>query len=157
MSIHVVFVCLGNICRSPMAEGIFQHLVQEAGLENKISSDSCGTSSYHVGDQPHRGTQRVLKKKKIRYEHRSRQLSDKDLATADYLIAMDGSNLDGIHKRGGTKAATALLLPYAAEAHVREVRDVPDPYYVGRFEDVYDLVESGCKGLLAHIREEHGI
>src|SRR5437762_1508755 len=103
MSVRVVFVCLGNICRSPMAEGVFRHLVKEAGLQDKIEVDSCGTGSWHIGEPAHSGTQRVLAKHGMDYKHEARQLCNADLTDADYLVAMDSDNLRGIRRLGATQ------------------------------------------------------
>lgn len=154
MTVRVVFVCLGNICRSPMAEAVFQDMVNKAGLSDEIIVDSVGTGSWHVGEPPHRGTQQVLKEHGIQFDHRAQQLAANDLKTADYLIAMDRDNLSSIRRIGSTEAETGLLLDYAN--NVNEV-DVPDPYYSGGFDHVYRLVEAGCRGLLEHIRQQEGI
>lgn len=153
--VRVLFVCLGNICRSPMADGIFRHLVSEAGLADQFEIDSAGTSSYHVGEESHRGTRRVLAANGIQYSHRSRQVRGRELNDWDYLIAMDGSNLSNLERMAdGFEGQMGLLLDYASGVGIREV---PDPFYVGRFEEVFDLVEQGCRGLLAHIREKEGV
>jgi protein-tyrosine phosphatase len=154
MAVKVVFVCLGNICRSPMAEGVFKHLVKQAGLEDKISIDSCGTGGWHIGEAPHVGTQKVLAKHGIDYRHQARQLHSVDYDEANYLIAMDSDNLRDIMRAGTGGAEVAKLLDYAKGI---EEADVPDPYYTGRFDEVYDLVLAGSKGLLAHIRHKEGI
>jgi len=145
---------MGNICRSPMAEGVFRHMVEQARLSDQIAVDSCGTGSWHVGERPHRGTQKVLRKHGIDYAGRARQLAATDFAHADYLIAMDGDNLRVLRQRTSTSAEVGLLLDYADG--VRE-REVPDPYYSGGFDYVYELVEAGCRGLLAHIRQKEGL
>lgn len=155
--IRVLFVCLGNICRSPMAEGVFQHLVDEAGLSAQIAVDSAGTGSWHVGEQAHRGTRQVLAAHGIDYRGRARQISSADLKHFDYIMAMDADNLDGVRAlvaRHDSPAVIRLFMDYAPEAGEREV---PDPYYDGRFEVVYDLVRQAAAGLLAHIRAEHGL
>ena len=154
MTVNVVFVCLGNICRSPMAEAVFSDMVEKAGLSDQIDIDSCGTGSWHVGEAPHRGTQQVLRKHDISYSHRARQIDNSDLAEADYLVAMDRSNLSDVQRMGDTDADLRLLLDYADSV---DEKDVPDPYYTGGFDTVYRLVEAGCEGLLAHIREQEGI
>ncbi len=154
MAVHVVFVCLGNICRSPMAEAIFKDMVEKEGLAGEITVDSVGTGSWHVGANAHRGTLQVLRTHGIDFAHRARQIDRSDLENADYLIAMDRSNLDDIRRLGPTHAETGLLLDYAPG--IRE-RDVPDPYYTGGFDHVYELVRAGCRGLLDHIREQEGI
>lgn len=154
MTVKVVFVCMGNICRSPMAEGVFAHLVKQAGLSHMIEVDSCGTGSWHIGESPHRGTQRMLAQAGIDYRHHARQLSHADLQEADYLIAMDSENLRAIQRFGRTDAKVGLLLDYAKGV---EASDVPDPYYTDRFEEVYELVEAGCRGLLEHIRRTEGL
>ncbi|NDJ79182.1 MAG: low molecular weight phosphotyrosine protein phosphatase [Chloroflexi bacterium] len=156
MTVRVLFVCLGNICRSPMAEGVFQHVVQEAGLSDQITVDSAGTGSWHVGEQPHRGTRGVLRKHGIQYEHRARQITRQDFASFDYILTMDNSNLTNVKRMmpDNSDAEVRPFLDYAEDAGTKEV---PDPYYDGRFEEVYDLVSQAAEGLLAHIRDEHGL
>src|SRR5437868_4309094 len=124
--IKVLFVCLGNICRSPMAEGVFANLVREAGLEDKIEIDSAGTGSWHIGEKAHRGTLAVLDKNRIPYNGRARRLTRDDLKTYDYIIPMDEENLADIKTLGSVKGKMALLLSFAPELGVSEV---PDPYF----------------------------
>lgn len=154
MPVQVTFVCLGNICRSPMAEAVFQHLVEQAGLTDKISVDSCGTGGWHAGEPPHPGTRKVLENHAVPYLHQARQISQLDLTGADYLIAMDQDNLQDIRNLGPARGETALLLSYAPQL---EIREVPDPYYTNRFEEVYQMVDAGCRGLLAHIRQKEDL
>lgn len=154
MAVRVVFVCLGNICRSPMAEAVFRDMVEKAGLSSEIEVDSVGTGSWHVGEPAHRGTQQVLRAHGIDARHEARQINAGDLRDADYLIAMDRSNLSAIRGMGSTDAEVSLLLDYAEGV---DETDVPDPYYTGGFDHVYALVEAGCRGLLEHIRQKEGI
>lgn len=155
--IKVLFVCLGNICRSPMADGVFQHMVKEAGLDNQITVDSAGTGSWHVGEAAHPGTRKVLKANGINYNGRARQFTPADLRDYDYVLAMDSSNLSNIQRVAGSssKAEVRKFLSYANQAGLTRETDVPDPYYTGGFDYVYDLVEKGCSALLDHIRTEH--
>ncbi len=157
--IGVLFVCLGNICRSPMAEGVFAHLVKEAGLDNVIYTDSAGTGGWHVGESPHSGTQRVLREHGIAYHGRARQLTASDLSEFNYVLAMDRSNLSGIRRlaRKDTRAEIALFLSYAYNKGLADVEEVPDPYYDGRFNYVYELVHTGSQALLDHIRQAHNL
>ena len=153
--IKVLFVCLGNICRSPMAEGVFQHLVKQAGLEDQIEVDSAGTGGWHVGDLAHPGTRKVLQKHNIPYDGRARQFTSSDLDQFDYVLAMDASNLANLQRYH--KGNVQLFLHYANQEGTVGDREVPDPYYDGRFDEVYDLVSKGAAALLAHIREEHNL
>lgn len=163
--INVLFVCMGNVCRSPMAEAIFSHLVEQAGLADLFEIDSVGTDSYHVGDPAHPGTRRVLAAAGITSRSISRQVARRDLDRADYVIAMDHRNVSDLGYWASASALDSrlhLLLDFVDEGerqanNLPATRDVPDPYYSGDFEGVYRLVEAGCRGLLAHIRREHGL
>jgi protein-tyrosine phosphatase len=152
MSINVVFVCLGNICRSPMAEAVFQQMVNEAGLADKIEIDSAGTGSWHVGETAHRGTRNILTKYGIPYNGRSRQVNAADMDPDNYIIAMDDSNLHDLKRRFGSHPRLYRLLDFAPNTNER---NVPDPYYTNNFEYVYQLVTDGCRGLLQTIRDEN--
>jgi protein-tyrosine phosphatase len=156
MIINVLFVCTGNICRSPMAEAVFNQLVHEAGLAAQISADSAGTSHFHNGEPAHRGTLAILQKYGIAYNGRSRPLVYEDAQNFEYLIAMDDDHFLALQNlaRRAEKVTVARLLDYAPDQAIREV---PDPYYDNTFPEVYDLVLAGAKGLLTHIRQEHGI
>lgn len=155
MTVRVLFVCLGNICRSPMAEAIFQRLVDEAGLSDAIEVDSAGTSSYHVGERAHPGTRRVLAHHGIKYEGKARQIRSEDTRNGMvYLIAMDSENVVELRRRFGDLPNIHRLLDFATNT---SVHDVPDPYYSDNFDYVYRLVEDGCRGLLQAIRANEGV
>jgi protein-tyrosine phosphatase len=153
--VRVLFVCTGNICRSPTAEGVFRHLVRTAGLEDAITTDSAGTHDYHVGEPPdHRSEQAARTRGVDISDLRARQVSAEDFRRFDYVLAMDEGHLR-LLRRMAPPDATAevrLFMDYAAKAPKREV---PDPYYGegSHFNEVLDLVEAGAKGLLEHIRQ----
>ena len=161
MTISVLFICMGNICRSPMAEAIFRKLVEDAGLAHRFEIDSAGTGPWHVGDRPHRGTQAVLRKHGIStHGMTARQVQPDDLHRFDYLVVMDNNNEYDVARlahRYGIQGEIIRLLDMADPAVTRGVRDVPDPYYSGGFDYVYELVRSGCEGLLERIIIDHGL
>jgi protein-tyrosine phosphatase len=151
--IRVLFVCLGNICRSPMAEGIFRGLVQEAGLAHRVEVASAGTGGWHAGERPHRRTLAVLKEHHFDLGNkRARQVTRSDLQVYDYVVAMDAENAADVLALSGTRIPRLMEFAPAGLP-----QDVPDPYFSGGFEAVYDLVEAGCRGLLAHIRKQEGL
>ncbi|MFX3625531.1 MAG: low molecular weight protein-tyrosine-phosphatase [Ectobacillus sp.] len=153
--IHVLFVCLGNICRSPMAEAIFRELVKKEGLEDKIVVDSAGTGNWHIGQAPHEGTRKILTQNAISYEGiRARQVEKEDLTRFDYVIVMDNKNLQDIQRFGTANGYVGRLSEFVPDG---KWTDVPDPYFTGNFQEVYELVTDGCKHLLAFIRNERGI
>lgn len=154
--VSVLFVCLGNICRSPMAEAVFREKVAAAGLSKKISVDSAGTAGYHVGERPHRGTLRELERRGVAAgEMRGRQIAVEDLEAVDYIIALDTENLNDLRRlarsEGFDDIDFRLLMEFASreEAPI----DVPDPYYTKKFDAVYDLIDDATTGLLRYIRE----
>lgn len=158
--VRVLFVCLGNICRSPLAEGIMRHHVREAGLAAEIAIASAGTGSWHVGEPPHEGSQLVALAHGIDLAaQRARHLRPEDLAAHDYVVAMDQQNLSDIialDPQGRYHDRVFRLLELVPELGER---DVPDPYHAAAsgFEHVYRLVEAGTSALLERIAQEHGL
>ena len=146
----VVFVCLGNICRSPMAEAVFRKMVDAEGLNQQIYIDSAATSSWEHGNPVHRGTRKRLAKEGISTVGMySRILNDDDLS-ADYIIGMDESNIINIEKflRNRHSGKVSRLLEYAGED-----RDILDPWYTDDFDTTYNDVVKGCKALLEFIKK----
>ncbi len=155
--VSVVFVCMGNICRSPTAEAVFRQIVENAGLSEYISIDSAGTHDYHIGDAPDLRTQRAAQQRGYDMSGlRGRQVEQGDFQRFDYVLAMDHANMAILQRitPPGSKTQARLFLEYAR--HHQE-REVPDPYYGGAdgFERVLDMVEDAAEGLLMHIKQRH--
>lgn len=156
--IAVLFVCLGNICRSPTAEGIFRRKVQQAGLSDHILIDSCGTGSWHVGNPPDERAIDFAAMQGIDLSGlRARKLSPADYTRFDYVIAMDMRNFKTIKGRAPHHATARMSLLLDFDPH-SPTREVPDPYYGGEagFRRVYSLVDQACDRLLADIRKQLG-
>ncbi|MCB0319368.1 MAG: low molecular weight phosphotyrosine protein phosphatase [Bdellovibrionales bacterium] len=153
-SFNVLFVCLGNICRSPLAEGVFRQRVEEAGLSENISIDSCGTGSWHIGKPPHRESQKVALKHGIDISNqRARQLQVGDAQAFHLLVAMDRENREDILAVCGKDAHVECLRYYDSD---QSALDVPDPYYGGPegFQEVFDIIDRCATNLLKAIQEK---
>ncbi|HCI53642.1 MAG TPA: phosphotyrosine protein phosphatase [Gallionella sp.] len=152
--IKVLFVCMGNICRSPTAEAVFRHYVESAGLSEFILIDSAGTHDYHIGHAPDQRSQQAAEQRGYDMSGlRGRQVETLDFERFDYVLAMDKANLAILHYLAprGCKKYVGLFLEFSRHHSEREV---PDPYYGGTqgFESVLDMVEDAAQGLLQHIR-----
>jgi len=153
--VRVLFVCLGNICRSPTAEGVFRKLVVEQGLVEYIEIDSAGTHAYHIGKPPDERAQAAARRRGIDLSDlRGRQAAPADIERFDYVLAMDEENYEELLAicPAGSEEKIRLLLEFAPH---RKERAVPDPYYGGPagFDRVLDMVEEAARGLLADIRQ----
>ena len=145
----ILFVCLGNICRSPLAKSIFNHKIKEAGLVNYFECDSCGTSNYHIGSSPDERTIKNSLKNGVPVNHAARQLADDDFENFDLILAMDQSNYDNIH-RLPSAAANQHKIKLMRDYDPQERGDVPDPYYGGEkdFQEVFDILNRSVENLI---------
>ncbi len=152
--VRVLFVCLGNICRSPMAEGVFRHLVEKAGYADHIAIDSAGTHAYHIGEPPDERAQAAAARRGVDISGlRGRQAVPEDLQIYDYVLAMDGENLQHLQAicPKGQEHKIRMFLEFASSS---TGRGVPDPYFGGLsgFDRVLDMIEDAAAGLLVEVR-----
>lgn len=154
--IGVLFVCLGNICRSPIAEGVFRRLVEERGLSHHIQTDSAGTASYHIGELPDKRARQVCLEKGITLSHKARAVHPQDMHAFNYLVAMDHSNKRDLNIFFD-ESETKNLIMFGDWQNKPVV--IPDPYYgnLEGFYEVYDLVEEQTRDLLDHLCLTHSI
>jgi len=154
----VLFVCLGNICRSPAAEGIFRDMVRAEGLEDKIHIDSCGTGGWHEGDGPdNRMIAHAHKRGYDLSQLEARQIRvPEDLAGFDYILTMDNANLKHVLALDVQRLHHQKVRPLVTYCKIHDIKEVPDPYYRedAGFEHVLDLLEDACRELLTHIKKE---
>lgn len=156
--INVLFVCLGNICRSPMAEGIFLDLVQQKGLSHRFHIDSAGTSGFHEGEKPDLRMRRTAREHGIELTSRSRPVRTNDLSQFHHILVMDGFNLKDMlalaQREGHTPSNIQKMRDYDPDY---PGTDVPDPYYGGDdgFEEVFQILERSCEKFLATVLENH--
>jgi len=153
----VLFVCAGNICRSPTAEGVMRSLVREAGLEDEYEIDSAGTGGWHAGDPPDRRATATARRRGITLEGAARQIRPDDFERWDLLLVADRENLAHLRAmapNAESRSKVRLLREFDPDSDGAPDLDVPDPYYGGAdgFEEVLDLVEAACRGLLAKTR-----
>jgi protein-tyrosine phosphatase len=157
--INVLFVCLGNICRSPLAEGLFKKQVNEVGLNEQITCDSAGTASYHLGQQPDKRMVSTALEQDVKLNHKAKQFSKADFNNFDYIVVMDESNYNNVMKLKPTKSKAKVVFMRNYDEYVLGVKEVPDPYY-GSMEDFktcYYILESCCKNFLKEIIESKGL
>lgn len=156
MKKRILFVCLGNICRSPMAEAVMRHQVKLAQLSEQIEIDSAGTGDWHVGHAPHEGTRGQLDQHQISYEGmQARLVTSSDFDEFDYIVCMDTNNLRDVRSLlTREQGEHSKLFTFMELLPDKGITDVPDPYYDGNFTFVYELVESGCKELLKRVQAD---
>jgi protein-tyrosine phosphatase len=153
--VRVLFVCMGNICRSPLAQGIFENVLRREGLEDEVFVDSAGTGAWHVGSPPDERAQRSAGQRGLDLSsQRARRITPEDCKTFDYILTMDEDNYHAVASLCRGSAVVRPFLDFAANSPETEV---PDPYYGGPegFEHVLDLVEDASEGLLEDIRKRH--
>lgn len=159
-SVRVCFVCLGNICRSPTAEGVMKHLLVREGLGDRVLVESAGTADYHTGELPDRRAVSAAKARGIVLDSRACQFVVEDFERLDYVLAMDAENERNLKRLApDARARAKVRLLRSFDPAAPPGAPVPDPYYGGvdGFEHVLDLCEAACTGFILHLRCEHGL
>lgn len=158
----ILFVCLGNICRSPLAEAVFKNAIAREEIEELITVDSAGTSDYHIGSGPDARSYENAKLNDINIEHCARQIESEDLKTFDYVIAMDKENFKNIIRLASSdqqKEKIYLMRGFEIDGtySTRYVENVPDPYFGGEegFQLVFDILKNSCDNLLSYLKIRH--
>lgn len=149
--IKILFVCLGNICRSTMAQSIFTYMVKKRNLQDQFLIDSAATSTEEIGNSPHRGTIRKLKEVGIPLvPHRARQITWSDYEQFDYIIGMDTWNIRNLNRmlKGDPEGKIYKFLSFGSDG-----RDIADPWYTGNFDETYDDIMEGCQGFMTYLEE----
>ena len=144
----ILFVCLGNICRSPLAEALFNKHVADRGLQNKYQAHSCGTAAFHIGEQPDARSRANARANGLSYTHAARQINSRDFQEFDMIVAMDDSNMRNLEQlKPHTEAPIKLMRDFDTGF---EGSNVPDPYFGGEdgFQEVFDILDRSTKGLL---------
>ncbi|MDD3609318.1 MAG: low molecular weight phosphotyrosine protein phosphatase [Halothiobacillaceae bacterium] len=156
-TVGILFVCMGNICRSPTAEGVFTHRAREAGLVDRLRIDSAGTHAYHIGNPPDPRSQEAALQRGIDLSClRARKVEPVDIERFEYVLAMDADNFDILQRLSppSLRERVRLFMDFAPDYGLKEV---PDPYYGGPagFERVLDMIEAASEGLITHLRRHH--
>jgi protein-tyrosine phosphatase len=155
--IRVCFVCLGNICRSPTAEGVMKHLVEERGLGERFFIDSAGTGAYHVGERADARSAQAARKQGIELTSCARLFVASDFDAFDYIVAMDRKNHAHILRMARNDADREKLSLLRSHDPHADGSDVPDPYFLDNFDEVFQICRAGCEGLLANIVQRHAV
>lgn len=155
--VKVLFVCLGNICRSPLAEGIFRHKITGKGLDHLVQADSCGTANYHVGDLPDPRTRANAEKNGVKLQHHGRQLSPNDLEQFDFILAMDHSNYQNILSLEDASQHAHKITLMREFDPIHNTGEVPDPYYGNEkdFQEVFEILDRSIHSFIQHLEAKH--
>ena len=155
MDVRILFVCLGNICRSPAAEAVLIHRIKAKGISHKFVVDSAGTGGWHVGSPADRRMREAARRRGIDITSKARQITIEDLKIFDFILTMDDDNFANVQSlsRQNEASNSAIIKPYLSYAQITNLTEVPDPYYGGDdgFDQVLDLLEDACDGLLLEI------
>lgn len=157
MKIRVCFVCTGNICRSPTAEAIFVHLIGQRGVAHRFTVESAGTHGWHVGELAHPPTRAEATARGVRMESRARQWKKVDFERFDYVVGMDRGHVEALHHMAPDDHARAKVHLFRDFDPESRGRDVPDPYYEGGYDRVFDICDAAARGMLAELIERHSV